>query len=72
MLRLVRPPLNALALDLGLVFSEICIPLTIRCLHAIVVLGGACSLARLHQLLLWCGRHWCTGGNEARSVLGDR
>ena len=26
-------------------------------MHTVVVLGGACSLARPHQPRLWCGRH---------------
>ena len=34
MLRLVRPRSYALALGLGLVASEVCIPLDQRCLHA--------------------------------------
>ena len=31
-------------------------------------LSGPCNLARSHQSCLWCGRHLCTRGNEARSV----
>ena len=47
---------NALTLGLGLVFSEVCIPLTTRCLRApLLYIGGACSLARSHQPCLWCG-----------------
>ena len=36
-LRLVRPPLNVLTLGLGLVFSEVCIPLAHKVLVRIVV-----------------------------------
>ena len=39
-------------------FSEVCIPLTTRCLRApLLYIGGACSLARSHQPRFWCGRH---------------
>jgi hypothetical protein len=57
-LRLVRLRLYALALGLGLVFSEVCTPLTTQCLCApLLYIKGACSLARPYQLCLWCGRH---------------
>ena len=46
MLRLVRPCSYVLALGLGLVFSEVCTPLTTRCLRVpLLYIGGACSLA---------------------------
>ena len=58
MLRLVRPRSFALALGLGLVASEVCIPQKKNVLeHTVVVLSGASSLARPHQPLLWCGHH---------------
>jgi hypothetical protein len=43
--------------------------------RTIVVIGGTCSLVRLHQLYLWCGHHWCTywrergHGVSARSLI---
>ena len=46
MLSLVRLPLMRLLFGLGLVFSEVCTPLTTRCLHTpLLYIEGACSLA---------------------------
>ena len=46
MLRLVRPRSYALALGLGLVASEVCIPLNQMCLHALSLYSvGLVSLA---------------------------
>ena len=48
-------------------FSEVCIPLTTRCLCApLLYIGGACSLARSHQPRLWCGRHRVLGAQGLR------
>jgi hypothetical protein len=69
-LRLVRTRSYALALGLGLVASEVCIPLNQWCLRApCLYSAGLVSLARPHQPCLWCGRHrvgreqgpWCFG-----------
>jgi hypothetical protein len=61
-LRLVRPCSYALTLGLGLVASEVCIPLIQRCLRApCLYIGGACSLAVWERL---AGRH--TGDPLAR------
>ena len=47
-------------------FSEVCIPLTTRCLHApLLYIGGAYSLARSHQPWLWCGHHRVLEGTRA-------
>ena len=47
-LRLVRPLLNTLALGLGLVFSDVCILLTTRCLHAPLLYIGGLVVLRDH------------------------
>ena len=66
---LVRPCSYALALGVGLVFSEVCTPLITRCLHVpLLYIGGACSLAISHQPRLWCGRHRVPEGNKAHGV----
>ena len=56
-------------------FSEVCIPLTTRCLCApLLYIGVACSLVRSHQPRLWCGRHRVPKGTRpaafsARSLI---
>ena len=46
------------SVGLGLVFSEVCTPLTTWCLRApLLYIEGACNLARSHQPRLWCGHH---------------
>ena len=48
-------------------FSEVCTPLITRCLRTpLLYIGGACSLARSHQPLLWCGCHHVPKENKAR------
>ena len=48
-------------------FSEVCIPLTTRCLRApLLYIGGPRSLARSHQPHLWCVPPPCTEGNKVR------
>jgi hypothetical protein len=37
--------------------------------HTLLVLGGACSLARPHQPHLWFGCHRVPKGNKARDSL---
>jgi hypothetical protein len=70
--RLVRPCSYALALDLGLVASEVCIPLIQRCLRApCLYIGGACSLARPRQTELVVWPPPCTEGNKARGGLAE-
>ena len=72
MLRLVRSPINAFALGLGLVFSEVLHKLLLLdvcahycCTWVVVVLW------RWHQLRLLCGRHQCTWGNEAHDISAE-
>ena len=69
MLSLVRPCSYALALGLGLVASEVCIPLNQRCLRAPHLYSvGPISLARPYQPCLWCGRHRVSKGIRPATV----
>ena len=56
-LRLVRPLLNTLALGLGLVFSDVCILLTTRCLHAPLLYSEGHVVLRDHT------KHFCETNN---------
>ena len=48
-LRLIKPPLYALALGLGLVASEVCIPLNPRCLRALCLYSAGLVALRDHD-----------------------
>jgi hypothetical protein len=67
-LRLVRPWSCHFALGLGLVFSELYIPLVTWCLRAPLLHTRACNIARSHQPYLWCDHLACIRGNEACDV----
>lgn len=61
MFSLVRPPLNAFALGLSLVFSELCIPFAISCL---------CSpLLYSEGLVVWQDHTNCVHDVSARSSI---
>ena len=56
-----------LALGLGLVFSEVCIPLTTRCLRApLLYIGGESCDITPTTFVVWPPP--CTRGNKARGV----